>query len=189
MSPAFAPARDQRVCSPRVPSSSSASSCTTCIGAAAGGSHGTVSWRSSTSTRRIGSPHIAVVQLCSSCKASVPSFCAAPRWCMRLPLGCCCRRWTTVVRCCLKRVMPVVGGGQLLRSPVSPVSCCSAAWGWCPLAQSVHALWSPVVSASLSCLMLWWRGAGSLLLPGLLGEWRLGVPASCCGGCLGVVFA
>ena len=60
---ASAPAGDQRVGSPRAPSSSS---CAACIGAAAGGSHGSVSCRPSASTRRMGSPHIAVVQLCSS---------------------------------------------------------------------------------------------------------------------------
>ena len=57
------PLTTRRVGSPRAPSSSS---CAACIGAAAGGSHGSVSCRPSASTRRMGSPHIAVVQLCSS---------------------------------------------------------------------------------------------------------------------------
>ena len=61
----YAPAGVHKAWAPRV-----VSSCLGCRGVAAAGSHGTVSWRSSTSMRRMGSPHIAVIQLCSSCRAS-----------------------------------------------------------------------------------------------------------------------
>ena len=107
------------------------SSCIGCGGAAAGGSHGTVSWRSSTSSRRMGSP-----------RSLWSSFVAAVRLLLLRGFGnqqgsgevagC----LSGLARCGLRGVVGGLGSPSLVRSFAaargccSPVFCVDAGWHW-----------------------------------------------------------